>query len=51
MSCDKILQCDWTTLYGAVGHGLYTQFTRLFPSLRDYVYMNAHLELFPKTIV
>ena len=34
-SCDKILQCDCTTLYSAAGHSLYTQFTRPFPSLAE----------------
>lgn len=24
VSCEKILQCDWTTLYRVVGHGLHT---------------------------
>ena len=33
VSCDKILQCDCTTLYSVAGHGLYTKFTRPFPSL------------------
>ena len=32
-SCDKILQCDCTTLYSAAGHSLYTKFARPFPSL------------------
>ena len=39
VSCDKILQCDWTALYSAVGHGLYTQFTRPFSLLRKWVWL------------
>ena len=31
---DKILQHDWTALYSAAGHGLYVQFTILFPFLQ-----------------
>ena len=30
VSCDKILQRDWTALYCAVGHGLCTHFTYPF---------------------
>ena len=39
MSCDKILQHDWTALYSAAGQGLYTQFTRPFPLLRKWVWL------------
>ena len=31
VSCDKMLERDWTALYGTAGHGLYTQFNRSFP--------------------
>ena len=30
---------DWTTLYSAVGNGLYRQFTRPFPLLRKWVWL------------
>ena len=40
VSCDKILQCDWTAPYCAVGHCLYTQFTRpLIPFLWKWVWL------------
>ena len=39
VSCDKILQHDWTALYSAAGQGLYTQFTRPFPLLRKRVWL------------
>ena len=39
MSCDKILQHDWTALYSAAGQGLYTQFTRPRPLLRKWVWL------------
>ena len=48
MSCDKILQHDWTALYSAAGQGLYTQFTRPFPLLRKWVWL-ARLALIEHT--
>ena len=44
VSCDKILQHDWTALYSAAGQGLYTQFTRPFPLLRKWVWLARLLQ-------
>ena len=39
VSCDKLLQCDWTILYSMARHGWYMQFTRPFPFLRKWVWL------------